>query len=242
MKLKQFALILLALMLSLTIAYADMPIFTYQYGFSEYYEELKENNGGLFRSWSPEDKAELYAMIPSLVELERERVQTISPEFRPDLSVLASLSTKEYVYPITGMLKESEAVALAKTWVVSEQLITSSELDEMIISVSFIANDGVPVWNIAFYDKALLKSDTFINATTGVFSIIDCQTALRMIYDYSEKVGYPEAVALSDLFYKPTYNFDTNTWTMCFISDLNDAGIVYYVNDKNSEIIPGSNG
>lgn len=219
-----------------------MPLFTSNYGFYEYYNDLKEQNGGLFRSWSPEDKATIYAMIPALATMEEERVRSISPEFSSDLSILSSLYTREYTLPLPDAITESEAISLAKEWVVNKQLLDPMELDNTIISVSFLANNGIPAWNIAFYDKAILKADTFMNAYTGEFSIADCQEILLWIYDYSEKNSLPRDICLSDLFYKPSYDFQSNLWTVCFVENLYDAGIVYYINDSTHQITAGPNG
>lgn len=219
-----------------------MPIFTSNYGFYEYYNNLKEQNGGLFRSWSPENKAAMYTMIPTLATMENERVRSINPEFHPDLSILSSLYTREYVSPLPGTITESDAINLAKQWVINRQLVDSRELDNTIISVSFLANNGIPAWNIAFYDKAILKADTFLNAYTGEFSLVDCSEVLQWIYDYSKEHSLPQDISLSDLFYKPSYDFQSKIWTVCFVENLYDAGIVYYINDSTHQITPGPNG
>ena len=245
---KRFFCLLLTVLLviSATCALANcsdsIPDFTADFGISEYYEFLKEQNGGLFRNWSPEAKARFYASIPSLCAMEKERLQTYHSDWSPDFSFLSGIAAQTYILPDETMLDQASATESATEWALSHQLFTSEELSHCTISASCIQQTDDCEWSIAFYDSSVLVADVHLNAVTGEFPDLDCVQAKQKILDFSHATNTPAEIQLDDLFTGAGYDYSRHTWIFTFITDIDDVGIVYYLDERTDQIAEGSNG
>lgn len=221
---------------------AGIPEFTEYYGLNEYYDHIKELNGGLFRFWSPENKAEFYRMIPTLWQMEEKRVFSISEDYRPDLSVLSSISVRHYICPDDSMIPQDRAIEYATRWVLNNNYLSEDELDECSISVSCIQLTNDCEWSVGFWDHSIEKVTVHMNAFTGEIPLLDEVQVKNLVIHFSEAVGAPSAIKLSDLFYGAGFDYINHQWKFIFIDHLDDGGIVYIVEDLTMEVVPGANG
>lgn len=147
----------------------SLPVFTADYGLTEYYEELRETNGGLFRFWSPEAKAALHDAVPTLCAMEEERIHTYHEGWLPDCSLLATAHAQAYICPDDTMIPRDTAVKMAAQWAVKQQLISEEEMDDYLVSVSCIRHEEDAEWVIGFYRRVTCLADVHMNACTGEF-------------------------------------------------------------------------
>ncbi len=243
---KRFFALLLTVMLVPLAALGEalsLPVFTADYGLNEYYEELKEANGGLFRFWSPEAKAALHDAVPTLCAMEEERIHTYHEGWLPDCSLLATAYAQAYICPDDTMIPRDTAVEMAAQWAVKQQLISEEEMDDYLVSVSCIRHEEDAEWVIGFYRRVTCLADVHMNACTGEFPQMDGLQAKQKVLDYSAQVGAPWDFPLSDRHLASWYDYTLHTWCLhFFIADMNDVGLTYYLNDTTGEVLPGSNG
>lgn len=236
---------LFALMLVPFAALAEelsLPVFTADYGLSEYYDDLREANGGLFRFWSPEAKAALHDAVPTLCAMEEERLRTYHEGWVPFFAFLARIDAQAYICPDDTMIPRDTAVEMAAQWAVKQQLISEEEMDDYRVSVSCIRHEENAEWIIGFYRRITCLADVHMNACTGEFPQMDGLQAKQKVLDYSAQVGIPWGVSLSDLQLTSWYDYSLHTWYLNFVENVNDAGVVYVLDETTGEFLPGSNG
>lgn len=236
---------LFALMLVPFAALAEelsLPVFTADYGLSEYYDDLREANGGLFRFWSPEAKAALHDAVPTLCAMEEERLRTYHEGWVPFFAFLARIDAQAYICPDDTMIPRDTAVEMAAQWAVKQQLISEEEMDDYRVSVSCIRHGENAEWVIGFYRRITCLADVHMNACTGEFPQMDGLQAKQKVLDYSAQVGMPWGVSLSDLQLASWYDYSLHTWYLNFVENVNDAGVVYVLDETTGEFLPGSNG
>ena len=236
---------LFALMLVPFAALAEelsLPVFTADYGLSEYYDDLREANGGLFRFWSPEAKAALHDAVPTLCAMEEERLRTYHEGWVPFFAFLARIDAQAYICPDDTMIPRDTAVEMAAQWAVKQQLISEEEMDDYRVSVSCIRHEENAEWVIGFYRRITCLADVHMNACTGEFPQMDGLQAKQKVLDYSAQVGMPWGVSLSDLQLASWYDYSLHTWYLNFVENVNDAGVVYVLDETTGEFLPGSNG
>lgn len=236
---------LFALMLVPFAALAEelsLPVFTADYGLSEYYDDLREANGGLFRFWSPEAKAALHDAVPTLCAMEEERLRTYHEGCLPDCSLLTTVAAQAYICPDDTMIPRDTAVEMAAQWAVKQQLISEEEMDDYRVSVSCIRHEENAEWVIGFYRRITCLADVHMNACTGEFPQMDGLQAKQKVLDYSAQVGAPWDFPLSDRHLASWYDYTLHTWCLNFVENVNDAGVVYVLDETTGEFLPGSNG
>ncbi len=243
---KRFFALMLAVMLVPFASLAEelsLPVFTADYGLSEYYDDLREANGGLFRFWSPEAKAALHDAVPTLCAMEEERIHTYYEGWLPDCSLLSTVHAQAYICPDDTMIPRDTAVEMAAQWAVKQQLISEEEMDDYRVSVSCIRHEENAEWVIGFYRRVTCLADVHMNACTGEFPQMDGLQAKQKVLDYSAQVGAPWDFPLGDRHLASWYDYTLHTWCLYFFSaDMNDVGLTYYLNDTTGEVLPGSNG
>lgn len=220
----------------------SLPVFTADYGLSEYYDDLREANGGLFRFWSPEAKAALHDAVPTLCAMEEERLRTYHEGWVPFFAFLARIDAQAYICPDDTMIPRDTAVEMAAQWAVKQQLISEEEMDDYRVSVSCIRHEENAEWIIGFYRRITCLADVHMNACTGEFPQMDGLQAKQKVLDYSAQVGIPWGVSLSDLQLTSWYDYSLHTWYLNFVENVNDAGVVYVLDETTGEFLPGSNG
>ena len=242
---KRFFALMLAMMMVPFAALAEdltLPVFTADYGLTEYYEDLKEANGGLFRFWSPEAKAALHDAVPTLCAMEEERLRTYHEGWVPFFAFLARIDAQAFIYPDDTMIPRDTAVEMAAQWAVKQQLISEEEMEDYLVSVSCIRHGENAEWVIDFYRRTAFLADVHMNAYTGEFPQMDGLQAKQKMLDYSAQVGMPWGVSLSDLQLASWYDYTLHTWCLTFVENINDAGVSYMLDDATGEVLSGSNG
>lgn len=217
------------------------PTFNADYGFTEYYDALKVEQGGLFRIWSVQSKAQLSEMLPTLCQMEVDRMKTFHPEFLTDLSLLSSLMRQRYGIPDDAAMTENDAIQLAREWMQNHTEQGNETVDQCTAYTAYLI-DGTAQWAVSFYDKGSLIAETRMDAHSCVFSQIGRVTAEQMVFAQSEALGAPSAFSLRDLFARATYDFKAQVWTFNYYTDPFDAGVNYHVDEVQMVAIPGSNG
>lgn len=220
----------------------EIPTFTENYGLNEFYEQMKELNGGLFRRWSPENKACFFCMIPTLRQMEEQRVLSISEYYRPDLTVLASISARHYIYPDSSMIPQNTAIEYAKQWALENDYLSEGDINDCSLSVSCIQLTNDCEWSIGFWNRTVNIATVHVNAFTGEIPMIDELKAKGLIFRFSEEAGIPSAIMLSDLFYGAGFDYTSHQWIFVFVDSLDDAGIIYVLDEPTMRVIPGANG
>ena len=221
---------------------AGIPAFSSEFGLYEFYDSLKEKNGGQFRNWTPEKKAEFYELIPLLSSMENERVHQINKDYHADTTLLASIYVQKYIYPNEKMISLSDATSMASHWASSRHLIEEEDIPFYTITAGCIQQSIEPEWSIGFYNKSRHLAEVRMNAFSGEFPEIDVIQATNMIIEFSVDEGIPTDIQLSDLFAGAGYDYDKKIWTFVFIDSLDDAGITYYIDEETMKVIPGPNG
>ena len=150
---KIICFILLLTLIGNATAEEDPSPFSEQYGLQDYYDILKEKNGGLFRNWSPENKAQFYEMIPALVQMEEERIHNINKEWSPDVTFLISIMAQPYIFPDEKMINQADAIRMATQRAIDCHFISAENLGNYIITISCVKMSIEPEWSIGFYEK-----------------------------------------------------------------------------------------
>lgn len=217
------------------------PTFTADYGFAEYYDDLTADQGGLFRSWPVESKALLSEMLPTLCEMEAERMKAFHPGFLVELDLASSLMRQKYGIPNDTAVPENEAVRLAKQWMQNNSELSEDAIDQFTVNTAYLT-DGTAQWAVYFYDKSSLIAETRMDAYSSVFSRLDRVAAEQMIFARWETLSAPSAISIHDLYSRASCDFSARLWTFTYYTNPFDAGFCYHVDDVQRIVIPGTNG
>lgn len=214
-------------------------------GLDDFYNTLEQTHGA-FRYWSPERKHWFTSMLPTLKELEAQRIETYHPEWiNASVLWLDRLLVHRYGLPDENSLSEETAKAKAIEWVIAHQLLSADDIASGRISSNFYCDDpSQPMWVFKFYQYGGKRAaETWMTGSDGVFAqcnAVDIEDIAKQYLLSTQPMvagkmftSHNMEYCYIDSFFDPK----TSTWAIQIIVPDNNCGWTVQIEDTTRQIV-----
>lgn len=213
-------------------------------GLTEFFNSL-ESTYGAFRCWSPEKKYWFTSILPALIELEDQRIETYHPEWHDtSFSRFDHLLTHRYGLPDESNLSEEAANGKAVEWVIDHHLLSADDIASCQISSNFYCDDfSQPMWSFKFYRQGGKRvAETWMTADDGVFAqnnAVDIEEIAKeyLLSTHPVVAGWKFTAHNLEYCYVDTFfHPQTSMWTIQIVVPENTCGWTIQVEDTTLQV------
>lgn len=220
-------------------------------GLTEFVNSL-ESTYGAIRYWSPEKQYWFTSILPSLIDLEKQKVETYHPGWsNMSFSRLDHLLAHRYGLPDENNLSEEDAKAKAIEWVTAHQILSADDIASCRIGSSFYCDDpSRPMWVFRFYPPlgGGRGAEIWMTADDGVFAQSNALDIREIAEEYllsTHPVVAMEEFTAHDLGYCYVDTFfhpETSMWTIQIVAPNIPCDWTVQIEDTTRQVVDMESG